>query len=436
VDRGVVVLGGGSAAEAFCAALRRLDASVPITLVERELIGGECSYYACMPSKTLLRGPELVAEAHRAPGVTSNVDPSLIFEWRDKVVDGWGDAGHVDWLGDRNVTVVRGEGRVVAPGKVAAGSEELEYDRLVVATGSSPTIPPLPGLDRDDYRTTREATSAHEVPTSLVVLGGGAAGCELAQAYRRLGSQVTIVQRSSRLMPRVHPDAAALLQDAFTEEGIELRLGDAVELVEPGVKVHLATGEILEADRLLVATGRSPNVDGLEPLGLTTTPTGIQVDDELRAAENVWAIGDVNGIAQLTHVGKYQGRVAAVNVAGGHAKAHHEAIPGVAFTDPQIAMVGTTDDASLVSAEWRIDRTSRTSTYERPKRPGFVRVYADPDRRTVAGAVAVGPESGEWLQQLTVAIRAQVPVDVLRDVIQPYPTFAEAVFFAVRDLPL
>jgi pyruvate/2-oxoglutarate dehydrogenase complex dihydrolipoamide dehydrogenase (E3) component len=436
------VLGGGSTGEAFCAALRRHQPDVPITLVERELVGGECSYFACMPSKTLLRSPELVAAARVAPGAAEAIEGSLdlgrVFWWRDRVVEGHDDSGHEEWLAERGVELLRGVARILEPGVVEVSGQRIAYDKLLVATGSSPAVPSIPGLDGVEYWTTREATSAHEVPPSLVVLGGGVAGCELAQLYRRLGSRVTLVQRRDRLMPRVDAAAAELLRAVFEDEGIELRLGAAVERVSTGrgVRVELSDGSAVDADRLLLASGRRANVEGLEALGLTVTERGVETDEHLQAAPHVWAAGDVTGVALFTHVGKYQARIAAANVAGGQARADYRAIPSAAFTDPQIAQVGTIDGEGLVSAEWRIDRTSRTSTYERPKRPGFVKLVADPERRVVVGAVAVGPEAGEWLQQATLAIRAAVPIEVLRDTIQPYPTFSEAIHFAARDLPL
>ena len=438
--RPVVVLGGGSTGEAFCAALRRLDPEVEIVLVERELVGGECTYWACMPSKTLLRAPEVVHAARIAPGaaeaLTGELDPERIFWWRDQVVDEYDDAGHVPWLAERRIELVRGEGRVVAPGRLEVGGQELEYGELVIATGSVPSIPPIPGLDGLEYWTSREATSAREVPESLLVIGGGVVGCEIAQFFQRVGSQVTIVEVGPQILGREDPDSAVLLQMALEEEGVRIHLQSKIERVESGYRVVLAGGETFEGERLLVATGRRANVEGFgfEHLGVEISKRGIEVDEHLRAGEHVWAIGDVTGIAMFTHVGKYQARVAAANVAGGDSPADYRAIPRVAFTDPPIASVGTTSGPGLVTSEWRT--VARHSTYERPKRPGFVKLFANPARGVLVGAVAVGPEAGEWLQQLTLAIRAEVPVEVLRDTIQPYPTFSEAVYFAARDLPV
>ena len=435
----VVVLGGGAVGEAFCAAFRRLDGDSPVTLVERNLVGGECTYWACMPSKTLLRAPELAAATRRTPGVSA-AEPEAggIFRWRDAVVEHHDDAGHLEWLAEHGIDFVRGTARVRRPGVVEVeGGEELDYDRLVVATGSTPALPPVPGLEQVDFWTNHEATAASEVPESLVVVGAGPVGCELGQLFARLGSKVTILDVHLRLLPREDPEASELVAAAFREEGIELRLGVPSERVEPPGRVRLADGSRVEAERLRIAAGRIPSSQGLglEQLGVSFAGRGgIVVDDRLRAAEGVWAIGDVTGVALLTHVGKYQARVAAVNVAGGEARADYRAIPAVTFTDPQVASVGTREGDGIVSI--RQGLPSRASTYERPRPDGFLKLFADPKRRVLVGAAAVGPEAGEWLQQLTLAIRAEVPVDVLRDTIQPFPTFSEAVTFAARDLEL
>ena len=416
---------------------------MPITVVEAGLVGGECSYFACMPSKTLLRAPELREAGARTPGLQRGpLDVEALFAWRDKVVDNRKDDGQVEWLRGLPVELVRGEGRVVRPGVVEVAGQELEYDTLVVATGSSPVSPAIEGLEGVEAWSTKDATSSHKVPESLVVIGGGVAGCELAQLYRRLGSEVTIVQRGPRLIPRMDEEAADVLRAAFEEEGIRLRFGAAVRRVrlthDPAVTIALDGGDELTAERLLVAAGREPNAEGLglEELGVQISPHGIVVDDRLRAGDGVYALGDVTGISMFTHVGKYHARIAAANIAGQDRAADYRAIPAVSFTDPQVAAVGTTDGEGLVLARYNVEKTSRASTYERPKRHGFLKLAADPARRVLVGAVAVGPEAGEWCQQLTLAIRAEIPIETLLDVIQPFPTFSEIVFWALQELPL
>ncbi len=440
----VVVLGGGSAGEAFVGAASRLDAGLEVTLVERALVGGECTFWACMPSKTLLRAPELLAAARQAPGaaeaVAGELDLDRVFWWRDQVVEGYDDEGHGSWLEDRHTALVRGDAIVKAAGVLDVGGREVLYDKLVVATGSRPAVPPIEGIADVPHWTTADATSAKEVPASLVVVGGGASGVELAQLYHRLGARVTIVQRS-RLLTKMAEDAANLLQDRLEEEGLTVRCGAGVTRVDTtdaGMTLSLDDGATIAAERLLLAVGRTPTVHGLglEQIGVEIADQGIVVDEHLAAAENVWAIGDVTGVSLFTHVAKYQARVAASNVAGLPRVADYRAVPAVVFTDPQVAQVGTVEGEELVSASWEVNRTSRSSTYERPKRNGFVKLVADPARGVLVGAVAVGPEAGEWLQQATLAIRAEVPIDVIRDTIQPFPTFSEAISFAARDLPL
>ncbi|MGH3019387.1 MAG: dihydrolipoyl dehydrogenase family protein [Gaiellaceae bacterium] len=440
----VVVLGAGATGEAFVAALRRLAPEAEVVVVENELVGGECSYWACIPSKTLLRPLEVLARARLAPGAAeavSAVDAERVFRWRDEIAEK-DDTSQADWLGKQGAELVRGTGVVAEPGLVRVDGRELPYDHLVVATGSLPVAPPVEGLAEANHWGSREATSASAVPESVAVVGGGAVGCELAQLYSRLGARVTLVQNGPHLLPRNDPEAGEILAEAFRDEGIELRLGAKAARVEGGGDSHFRLeleGEApVEAERLLVATGRKPRVEGygFEQLDVTIEKKGIVVDERLRAGDGVWAAGDVTGVALFTHVGKYQGRIAAANVAGRAVRADYRAIPAAIFTDPQVASVGDTSGKDAVTSSWRIESVSRTGTFQRPKRPGILKLYADPGRRVLVGATAVGPEAGEWIGQLTLAVRAQVAVDVLRDTIQPFPTFSEAVYFAARDLEL
>ena len=439
----VVVLGGGIAGESFVAALAREATDAEVTLVERELVGGECSYWACIPSKTLLRPVELAAQAGRTPGVRlAGVDPEGVFAWRDEIAGG-GDESQVAWVEDLGATFVRGDAEIAEPGLVRAGGRELPYDHVLVATGSDPAEPRLAGIEDVEAWTSRHATSAHEVPERLLVVGGGAVGCELAQLYARLGSQVVLVQSGATLLDRIDAEAGALLAECLAEDGVEVRTGTRPSAVEAaGGRVRLSCegpgGGELEGTELLLATGRRPRVEGfgLERLPVQVERGALVADDRLSAADSVWAAGDVTGVALFTHVGKYQARVAAKNIAGGDARADYRAIPAAIFTDPQVASVGDTSGEAAVTSTASLAAVSRASTYAKPKPPGFVKLFADPAQGVLVGAVVVGPEAGELVGQLTLAVRAEVPVDVLRDTIQPFPTFSEAVYFAARDLPL
>jgi pyruvate/2-oxoglutarate dehydrogenase complex dihydrolipoamide dehydrogenase (E3) component len=438
----VVVLGAGSAGEHFVGALRRLDREVEIVVAEHRLAGGDCAYYACIPTKTLLRSGEALEAARHAPGaapaVTGGLDLDRVHWWRDEVTSGRDDSWHENWLAEQSAELIRGEARVARPGVVAVDGREVEYDHLVVATGSEPSIPPIPGLDEVEAWTSRDAVWAEGAPESLVVLGGGPVGVELGQLFHRLGSSTTVVESSPHLLARLDSEAGELLRERFEEEGLQVVVearAERVEAADGGVRVHLSNGDALQAERLLVATGRTPNVHGigLEQLGVTLTQKGIEVDERMRAADGVWAIGDPTGVALLTHVGKYQARVAAANVAGGDYRADYRAIPAAVFTDPQVASVGTTSGDQVATAVHRIEG-GRLSTYERPKRPGLLKVAAETKDRAVVGAVAVGPEAGEWIGQLTLAVRARTPLETMLDTIQPYPTFSEAIFSALQEL--
>ncbi|MBA2537624.1 MAG: NAD(P)/FAD-dependent oxidoreductase, partial [Actinobacteria bacterium] len=302
--KGVVVLGGGVAGESFVAALRRHDPDVPLTLVERELVGGECSYWACIPSKTLLRPLEILFHARVAPGAKEALDGAdiaQIFWWRDQVA-GQDDTSQAEWVTSRGVELVRGDGTVTEPGVVRVGDRNLEHDALVVTTGSVPLAPQIAGLDKLDYWGSREATTASEVPKEIAVVGGGAVGCELAQFYGRLGSHVTLVQSGEHLLPRVEREAGDVLADILREEGVDVRLSARTSSVErggSGFRLEIEDQDPVQASNLLIATGRKPRVEGFgfEELDLTIGKTGIEVDERLQAGDGVWAAGDVTGVA-------------------------------------------------------------------------------------------------------------------------------------------
>jgi pyruvate/2-oxoglutarate dehydrogenase complex dihydrolipoamide dehydrogenase (E3) component len=450
----VVVLGAGSAGESIARAVAEAGRSV--ALVEQLRVGGECPYVACMPSKAMLRSAEARADTRQltdlggASTPAALDDDALAFrsaaQRRDDISVHRDDAEAAQGLQGAGVTLVRGRGRVARDGVLEVDGRELRWRDLVVGTGSTPVRPPVDGLEDVPTWTSDEALSAQDRPESLLVMGGGAVGCELAQVHARFGVAVTLVESGPRLAGTEEPSIADLLADALRASGVDVRLGVSVERCVnggTGAVVHLSDGSTVEAARVLVATGRKPTTGGLglDVLGIEPNDQGaLEVDDHcrVRGQQHVWAAGDVTGIAPYTHTANYQARIVAANLLGGERTADYRAIPRAIYTSPAVASVGMPEEQAreqgidAVTATMDVAEVARAAT----EGAGGGRLVLTADRRrgVLIGAAVIGPRADEWLSEATVAIRGEVPLSVLQDVVHAFPTFGEAYEPPLREL--
>jgi pyruvate/2-oxoglutarate dehydrogenase complex dihydrolipoamide dehydrogenase (E3) component len=448
-DHDVIVIGMGVGGEEVAG--RLADAGMNVLAVERKLVGGECPYWGCIPSKIMVRAGNSVAEAARALGLAGEVTISP--RWAPvaarvrEATAGWDDSAAVKRHLEKGESFVRGEAHITGSGAVEVDGRTFQARRgVVIATGGEPAAPPIEGLAGVDYWTNRDAIEASELPASMIVLGAGPIGLELAQTFHRFGTEITIVELAGHALPMEEPENGEALGAVLRSEGIALLTGAAATSVRAagtGVEVELEGGEKLGAERLLVATGRRLNLKslGIENVGLDPDGRSIETDGHMRAGDGVWAVGDITGVGAFTHLAVYQGRIAAADLLGAdHRPADYRAVPRVTFTDPEVASVGLSEAGARdqgISVRIGIATTSSSARgwiHGPGAEHGVTKLVADADQGVLVGASTMGPAAGEVLGLLVLAVNQRVPVRVLRDLIYPYPTFVRGLEDALRDL--
>jgi pyruvate/2-oxoglutarate dehydrogenase complex dihydrolipoamide dehydrogenase (E3) component len=445
----VIVVGMGVGGEAVAEDLA--EAGLDVVGVENRLVGGECPYWACVPTKMMVRATDALGEARRVGELAgaASVNPDwapVARRIREEATDDWDDKVAVERFESKGGRFVRGSARIVGPKTVEVDGTQIGASRgLVIATGTSPAVPPIDGLAEVPYWTNREAVETTEVPGSLTVIGAGAVGCEFAQVFARFGARVAVVEVAERLLPLEEPEAGALLAEVFTREGIRVVTGASIERVShgsDGISVRLGDGTTLDSERLLIATGRRSDLAGLgvDAAGLDASARFVAVDDNLRAGEGVWAVGDITGKGAFTHVATYQARIAVADILSRpHEPADYRALPRVTFTDPEVGAVGMTEDQarraglSVRTAVTQIPSSAR-GWIHKAGNDGLIKLVADTERGVLVGGTSMGPAGGEVLGALAVAVHAQVPVEVLGQMIYAYPTFHRAIEDALRHL--
>lgn len=445
----IIVIGMGPAGEHVAGTLA--ERGLDVVGVESDLVGGECPYWGCIPSKMMIRAANLLQEARRIPGYagTSTVEPDwapVAARIRDSATDDWNDQVAVDRFVGKGGHFVRGRGTITGPKTVKVGDETFVASTgIVLATGTSPSVPPIPGLADVHFWTNREAVSAKELPASLIVLGAGAIGAEIGQVASRFGTKVTVVEALDQILPNEEPEAAAVVAEAWAAEGINIHTGvraDAVRKDGEDTVVVLADGTEIRAERLLVATGRTVNVGGLglDTVGFADGIRHVEVDEYLRAADGIWAVGDVTASGMFTHVGMYQANIAIASILGEDTKpADYSALPRATFTDPEVGSVGMTEAQAIAAGlpvravVQNVAHTARGWLHG-PGNEGVIKLVIDTDRNVLVGATTAGPHGGEMIAMLTLAVHTATPIDELRSMIYAYPTFWRGIEDALNQL--